>query len=56
VLLDSGAVGIEHEVGCNGCKDFARHTDIGCASPFCLTELTVEKVHAVIREKFRAAG
>ncbi|HWY63419.1 MAG TPA: glycosyltransferase family 9 protein [Rhizomicrobium sp.] len=56
VLLDPSAVGIEHEVGCNGCKDFARHTDIGCASPICLTELTVDKVHAVIMEKFRAIG
>jgi hypothetical protein len=54
VLLDPAAVGIEHEVGCNGCKDFARHTDIGCASPVCLTELTVGKVHAVIMEKFGA--
>jgi Glycosyltransferase family 9 (heptosyltransferase) len=54
VLLDPAAVGIEHDVGCNGCKDFARHTDIGCASPFCLTELTVAEVHAVIREKFPA--
>jgi len=52
VLLDPLAVGITHEVGCNGCKDFARHTDIGCASPICLTDLAVEKVHAVIMGKF----
>jgi ADP-heptose:LPS heptosyltransferase len=56
VLLDPAAVGIEHEVGCNGCKDFARHTDIGCASPFCLTDLTVDQVHGVILEKFRQPG
>jgi hypothetical protein len=55
VLLDPLAVGVEHEVGCNGCKDFARHTDIGCASPICLTDLAVEKVHAVVMGKFSVA-
>jgi hypothetical protein len=53
VLLDPDAVGIMHDVGCNGCKDFARHTEIGCASPICLTQLAVEDVHATIMEKFR---
>jgi ADP-heptose:LPS heptosyltransferase len=53
ILLGADAVGIMHEVGCNGCKDFARHTDIGCASPICLTELSVANVHDTIMEKFR---
>jgi len=51
VLLAPDAVGIIHEVGCNGCKDYARHTDIGCASPICLTDLSAEKVHAAVMEK-----
>lgn len=44
VLLDPSAVGITKDVGCNGCKHFARHTDIECASPICLDELTVDDV------------
>ena len=54
VLLAADAVGIMQEMGCNGCKDIARHTDIGCTSPICLTELSVEQVHNTIMEKFRA--
>jgi hypothetical protein len=54
VLLSADVVGIVHDVGCNGCKDIARHTDIGCASPICLSELSVKAVHAAIMEKFPA--
>ena len=42
VLLDPGAVPIVSDVGCNGCKHFARHTDIECNTPLCLESLTVE--------------
>lgn len=52
VLLSAAAVGIEHWVGCNGCKDIARHTDIACASPMCLEDLDVAQVLAAVREKF----
>jgi ADP-heptose:LPS heptosyltransferase len=44
VLLSDDAIGIIKDVGCNGCKHFARHTDIICASPTCLAELSVEDV------------
>lgn len=44
VLLSGGARAIVHPVGCDGCKHFARHTDIECATPLCLDGLSVENV------------
>jgi ADP-heptose:LPS heptosyltransferase len=44
ILLRDDAIGIWKDVGCNGCKHFARHTDIECASPLCLEHLTVDDV------------
>ncbi len=44
VLLDPCAIPIMSDVGCNGCKHFARHTDIECNTPLCLESLTVEMV------------
>jgi hypothetical protein len=44
ILLSDTAVGIWRDVGCNGCKHFARHTDIECAAPICLEQLTVDEV------------
>jgi heptosyltransferase-2 len=44
VLLHEDAVGIWKPVGCNGCKHYARHTDVECATPLCLATLTVDDV------------
>lgn len=44
VLLADSARAIVNPVGCNGCKHFARHTDIECAVPLCLDGLRVENV------------
>lgn len=53
VLLADTAVGLFHYTGCNGCKHFARHTDIECASPLCLSELTVDTVVTQMLQKIR---
>jgi Glycosyltransferase family 9 (heptosyltransferase) len=50
VLLSSMATGISSEVGCNGCKHFARHTEISCAAPMCLQSLAVTDVASVLIE------
>lgn len=50
ILLDPRAVGIQVDVGCNGCKHFSRHTDIECATPICLEYLNVEMVFARVLE------
>lgn len=45
ILLSGTALGISHDVGCNGCKHFTRHMDeVECASPLCLDLLSVEEV------------
>ncbi len=44
ILLRDDAIGIWKDVGCNGCKHLARHTEIECASPLCLEKLTVNDV------------
>jgi ADP-heptose:LPS heptosyltransferase len=44
ILLSDTAVGILRDVGCNGCKHFARHTDIECAAPICLEQLPFDEV------------
>ena len=48
VLLSPEATPIVHTVGCNGCKHFARHTDIECNSPVCLDGLSVESALRVV--------
>lgn len=53
VLLDVSAVGIQAEVGCNGCKHFARHTQIECATPICLDRLDVETVATTVINTMR---
>lgn len=42
MLFHSQAFGIVFDVGCNGCKHFARNTDITCATPLCLNNLSVD--------------
>lgn len=56
VLLAEDAVGITKGIECNGCKHFARHTDIMCATPMCLTTLDVKDVFSqiVVRLKTHA--
>lgn len=51
VLLSPLATALVSDVGCNGCKHFARHTDITCATPICLESLCVKDVIAVILER-----
>jgi ADP-heptose:LPS heptosyltransferase len=54
VLLADSARAIVHPVGCNGCKHFARHTDIECATPLCLDQLSVESVFEAFSLSFAA--
>jgi len=49
VTLSTTAVALLHYVGCNGCKHFARHTDIECATPMCLLDFEVEEAFEQIR-------
>ncbi len=56
VLLSDTAMGIWHDVGCNGCKHFARHTDIECASPLCLEALRVTVVADRVTRKLADLG
>lgn len=53
VLFRDDAVAIHTEIECLGCKHQARHTKIQCASPFCLTALSVEQVFVQIENYYR---
>lgn len=53
VLIAPEAHGIASKMDCIGCKHFARHTDIECASPLCLEELQTSDVLALILKSLR---
>lgn len=44
VFFNQNAKAIFREIDCIGCRHISRHTEIQCASPFCLSELTVDSV------------
>jgi hypothetical protein len=50
VLFSRMAVGVTEDVGCNGCRHYTRYTSIGCASPLCLDNLSVETVINVAKK------
>jgi len=54
ILLDKRATPISNEIGCNGCKHTARHTNIQCATPMCLSSLTVDFVSEVVKSVLQA--
>ncbi len=48
VFFNKNANAIFAELDCIGCRHISRYTEIECASPLCLTELTVESVFNII--------
>lgn len=44
VFFNQNAKAIFREIDCIGCRHISRHTEIECASPFCLSEITVASV------------
>lgn len=44
VLFNKNSKEIFTDLDCIGCRHISRHTEIECASPLCMTELTVESV------------
>lgn len=44
VFFNPNAKAIFREIDCIGCRHVSRHTEIECASPLCLSELTVDSV------------
>jgi ADP-heptose:LPS heptosyltransferase len=50
ILVSPKAIPIHTSVQCIGCKHWARHTEITCASPICLQSLSVDHVVSVVLE------
>lgn len=48
VIFNKDTTAIHRRIICIGCKHLSRHTQIQCASPFCLTELEVDSVYSTI--------
>lgn len=45
VLFNENATTILGKIACIGCKHISRHTEIQCASPLCITNLSVNQVY-----------
>lgn len=44
VFFNKNATSIFRDIDCIGCRHISRHTEIECASPLCLIELSVDSV------------